>query len=174
MTVVEVQCQIADDITRFILFKCMSPTRRSVRRTWTIQIRVVRATLVGLEHRLEETMSSKPKVAVVDFVHVRYAVEHHIATITLDRPERRNALNYRAYDELESAFRIASSEADVRCVIVTGADPAFCSGDDVREIMAGPTSIARAERRADPKPTPAAMAALQCECPVIAAINGAA
>ena len=119
-------------------------------------------------------MSLEPKVPAADFVHVRYAVEHHVATITLDRPERRNALNYRAYDELESAFRIASSESDVRCVIVTGADPAFCSGDDVREIMAGPTSVARAERRADPKPTPAAMAALACECPVIAAINGPA
>jgi enoyl-CoA hydratase/carnithine racemase len=119
-------------------------------------------------------MSSDSKVAAADFVHVRYAVEHHVATITLDRPERRNALNYRAYDELESALRIASSDSEVRCVIVTGADPAFCSGDDVREIMAGPTSVARAERRADPKPTPAAMAALECECPVIAAINGPA
>ncbi|HUO92820.1 MAG TPA: enoyl-CoA hydratase/isomerase family protein, partial [Rhizomicrobium sp.] len=90
-------------------------------------------------------MSSEPKAAAADFVHVRYAVENHIATITLDRPDRRNALNYRAYDELESAFRIASSDIDVRCVIVTGADPAFCSGDDVREIMAGPTSVVRAE-----------------------------
>ena len=109
-----------------------------------------------------------------DFVHVRYTVEDHIATIVLDRPERRNALNYRAYDELESAFRIASADTDVRCAIVTGSDPAFCSGDDVREIMAGPTSVTRAERRASPKPTPAAQAALACECPVIAAINGPA
>ena len=108
-------------------------------------------------------MSPKPNLAAPDFVHVRYVIEHHVATITLDRPERRNALNYRAYDELESAFRLASADIDVRCVIVTGADPAFCSGDDVREIMTGPTSVARAERRADPKPTPAAMAALECE-----------
>src|SRR5580698_47451 len=114
------------------------------------------------------------QLAAHDFVHVRYTVEDHIATIVLDRPERRNALNYRAYDELESAFRIASVDTDVRCAIVTGRDPAFCSGDDVREIMAGPTSVARAERRASPKPTPAAQAALACECPVIAAINGPA
>jgi enoyl-CoA hydratase/carnithine racemase len=114
------------------------------------------------------------QLAAHDFVHVRYTVEDHIATIVLDRPERRNALNYRAYDELESAFRIASADTDVRCAIVTGRDPAFCSGDDVREIMAGPTSVARTERRASPKPTPAAQAALACECPVIAAINGPA
>jgi enoyl-CoA hydratase/carnithine racemase len=59
-------------------------------------------------------------------------------------------------------------------VIVTGADPAFCSGDDVREIMSGPDSVSHRERRATPRPTPAAMAALACECPVIAAINGPA
>src|ERR1700722_20409691 len=109
-------------------------------------------------------MSSDSKVAAADFVHVRYGVEHHIATITLDRPERRNALNYRAYDELESAFRIGSSDSDVRCVIVTGADPAFCSGDDVREIMAGPTSLSAAPPPATVRhrPTPAAMAGLEC------------
>jgi enoyl-CoA hydratase/carnithine racemase len=124
--------------------------------------------------RTEEMMPGTAKIAAADFKHTVFKVESHIATVTLDRPDRRNALNYRAYDELESAFRIASADTDVRCAIVTGSDPAFCSGDDVREIMAGPASPARAERRADPKPTPAAMAALACEIPVIAAINGPA
>jgi len=119
-------------------------------------------------------MTSPAKIAVADFQHTNFLVEDHVAIVTLNRPERRNALNYRAYDELESAFRIVSSDSGIRCLIVTGADPAFCSGDDVREIMAGPSSPARAERRADPKPTPAAMAALACEIPVIAAVNGAA
>lgn len=111
-----------------------------------------------------------------DFVHTRWQLIDHIATITLDRPERRNALNYRAYDELEAAFRLASSAPEVRCVIVTGADPAFCSGDDVREIMAGPQALSRGPSRpvTRHKPTPAAMAALDCECPVIAAVNGPA
>ncbi|HUO91581.1 MAG TPA: enoyl-CoA hydratase-related protein [Rhizomicrobium sp.] len=119
-------------------------------------------------------MPSPAKLAVADFTHTLFGVENHVATITLNRPERRNALNYRAYEELESAFRIATADPEIRCLIVTGADPAFCSGDDVREIMAGPSSVARAERRADPRPTPAAMAALACEIPVIAAVNGAA
>lgn len=109
-----------------------------------------------------------------EFVHTRFERRDHIATITLDRPERRNALNYRAYDELEQAFRIASADEDIRCVIVTGADPAFCSGDDVREIMAGPNAASRKERTSEPRPTPAAMAALECTCPVIAAVNGPA
>ena len=107
---------------------------------------------------------------------VTYDVADHIATITLNRPARRNALNWDAYAKLEAAFRRAVSDEDARCVIVTGADPAFCSGDDVGEIMAGPDAFAK--RKAPPivryQPTPAAIAALECDKPVIAAVNGAA
>lgn len=107
---------------------------------------------------------------------VTYDVADHIATITLNRPARRNALNWDAYAKLEAAFRRAVSDEDARCVIVTGADPAFCSGDDVGEIMAGPDAFVK--RKAPPivryQPTPAAIAALECDKPVIAAVNGAA
>ncbi|WP_085809934.1 enoyl-CoA hydratase/isomerase family protein [Sphingomonas sp. TZW2008] len=107
---------------------------------------------------------------------VTYAVADHVATITLNRPHRRNALNWDAYAKLEAAFRRAVTDEDARCVIVTGADPAFCSGDDVGEIMAGPDAFA--SRKAPPvvrhQPTPAAIAALECDKPVIAAVNGAA
>ena len=107
---------------------------------------------------------------------VFYNVEAHVATITLNRPERRNALNFDAYDRLEAAFRRAASDPEARCVIVTGADPAFCSGDDVREIMAGPRAVSAMPPppTVRHKPTPAAMAALECDKPVIAAVNGAA
>jgi enoyl-CoA hydratase/carnithine racemase len=107
---------------------------------------------------------------------VTYAVEDHIATITLNRPERRNALNYEAYERLEAAFRRAVNDPEARCVIVTGADPAFCSGDDVREIMAAPppAAVSAAGPVVRHRPTPAAMAALECDKPVIAAVNGAA
>ncbi len=121
-------------------------------------------------------MSQRALPSIDDFSCTLYALQDHVATITLNRAERRNALSYRAYDELESAFRAASADADVRCVIVTGADPAFCSGDDVREIMTGPAATSRAQRgmTVHHRPTPAAMAALECECPVIAAVNGPA
>jgi enoyl-CoA hydratase/carnithine racemase len=104
---------------------------------------------------------------------VTLAVDGHVAVITLDRPHRRNALNYRAYDQLEAAFRTASADPEVRCVVVTGADPAFCSGDDVGEIMAGPKRVS-ATPAAAATATPAAIAALECSKPVIAAVNGAA
>src|SRR2546421_460676 len=66
---------------------------------------------------------------------LQYGVQDHIATVTLDRPEVKNALNRELYARLEQAFRDAHRDVDVRCVIVTGAGSAFCSGDDVREIM---------------------------------------
>ena len=107
---------------------------------------------------------------------LQYDVRDHIATVVLDRPEVKNALNRELYARLEQAFRDADHDAEVRCVIVTGAGSAFCSGDDVKEIMLAPGADTPATRQREPKPrpTPAAMAVLECDKPVIAAVNGAA
>ncbi len=121
-------------------------------------------------------MVPKPGIPPEEFVHTGYALAQHVLTVTLDRPARRNALNWRAYDELESAFIAADADPEVRCVILTGADPAFCSGDDVAEIMAGPEG-GISQRKASVihhRPTPASIAVLECSKPVIAAVNGAA
>jgi enoyl-CoA hydratase/carnithine racemase len=118
----------------------------------------------------------RAEVQAMEFDLVRYGVERHVARITLDRPERRNALNREAYRQLEGAFLEAQRDPEVRCVVLTGTDPAFCSGDDVREIMAGPereTTVARL-RQVRPRPTPAAIAVLECDRPVVAAVNGPA
>jgi enoyl-CoA hydratase/carnithine racemase len=105
---------------------------------------------------------------------IRYEVADHVVTITLNRPERRNALNRLAYNEIETAFQQAAADPVARCVIVTGADPAFCSGEDVREVMAAPKAETTRAPFVRHPPTPAAMAALECDKPVIAAVNGAA
>src|SRR5581483_3572141 len=107
---------------------------------------------------------------------LRYDVTDHIATVVLDRPEVKNALNRELYGRLEQAFLDAHRDQEVRCVIVTGEGSAFCSGDDVREIMLSPQAEtpARRQREPQPRPTPAAMAVLECDKPVIAAVNGAA
>ncbi|MCP4005516.1 MAG: enoyl-CoA hydratase [bacterium] len=112
----------------------------------------------------------------MEFDVVQYAVSQNIATVTLNRPDVRNALNWAAYAQLEAAFRNAQKDPEVRCVILTGADPSFCSGDDVREIMAGSSGEATGQRlrAVRPRPTPAALAVLECDRPVIAAVNGAA
>ena len=111
-----------------------------------------------------------------DFTCVLYAVTDHIAVITLNRPERRNALNHRAYAEIEWAFKAANADPLVRCVVVTGSDPAFCSGEDVKEMMTGEVAAPANPRPVAVRqaPTPAAMAAIECEKPVIAAVNGSA
>lgn len=108
-----------------------------------------------------------------EFQHTLYAVRDHVAEITLNRPQRRNALNPRAYAEIEAAFRAVQADSDVRCVIVTGADPAFCAGEDVKEMMTGERRPEMTKTVRHP-PTPAAMAALECDRPVIAAVNGPA
>lgn len=92
----------------------------------------------------------------------------HVDLVSINRPEVRNALRYETYDELERAVRTTTA----RCMVITGVDPAFCSGDDVRAVMGGgdgpkPTAVA-------PRLTPAAAALLNTDVPIVAAVNGAA
>lgn len=58
-----------------------------------------------------------------------------IATITLNRPERLNALTFAVYRELTDTFAALREERDVRVVVITGAGRAFCSGGDVHDII---------------------------------------
>ncbi len=101
-----------------------------------------------------------------------YVVDGQVGIITLNRPEARNALTWRTYALLEDAVRTTTA----RCLVITGTDPAFCSGDDVKLVMGGgerPPDVASAER-GGPRLTPAAAALLLTDVPVIAAVNGAA
>jgi enoyl-CoA hydratase/carnithine racemase len=58
-----------------------------------------------------------------------------IATITLNRPERLNAITFEVYRELTDAFAALRDEKEVRVIVITGAGRAFCSGGDVRDII---------------------------------------
>src|SRR3954462_6178850 len=64
-----------------------------------------------------------------------YEQSDGIATITLNRPERLNAITYDVYHELTDFFARLADEPDVRVVLVTGEGRAFCSGGDVRDII---------------------------------------
>lgn len=101
---------------------------------------------------------------------LRYEEHDHVGVITLDRPEARNALTFTTYAELEDAVRSTSA----RCLVVTGADPAFCSGDDVKQIMVTAGERVSSGLATVPRLTPAADALLHTDVPVIAAVNGAA
>lgn len=61
--------------------------------------------------------------------------EHGVATITLNRPERLNALTFEVYRELTDLFAALREEKDVRVVVITGSGRAFCSGGDVHDII---------------------------------------
>ena len=64
-----------------------------------------------------------------------YEQHDRIGTITLNRPERLNAITFEVYHELTEFFAKLRDEKDVRVVVITGAGRAFCSGGDVRDII---------------------------------------
>ena len=67
--------------------------------------------------------------------HVRLAVDGKVATITLDRPDKKNTLTFESYAEIVDLFRAAAKEKAVKAFVVTGAGGNFCSGGDVFEII---------------------------------------
>ena len=99
--------------------------------------------------------------------------ETSVARITLNRPERLNALTFEVYDELRNTFRALNGEPEVRAVVITGAGRGFCSGGDVEDIIG-----ALFERDFEgllefTRMTCDLIAAMrQCRQPVIGALNG--
>jgi len=71
------------------------------------------------------------------YEHIIYAKEDHIATITLNRPEKMNAVTGRTMGELAQAIEEVQNDDDVRAVILTGAGRGFCAGFDVSQMVAG-------------------------------------
>ncbi len=65
----------------------------------------------------------------------RHDSDTGVAVLTLDRPDRLNALTFEVYDELRRAFYALSEEDGVRVIVITGAGRAFCSGGDVEDII---------------------------------------
>ena len=103
----------------------------------------------------------------------RHDIDTGVATITLNRPDRMNALTFDVYDELHSTFRALNDEPGVRAVIVTGAGKAFCSGGDVHDIIGALISRDAGELLAFTRMTcDLVLAIRQCRCPVVAALNG--
>jgi enoyl-CoA hydratase/carnithine racemase len=74
-----------------------------------------------------------PKRARVHYKNIQYEVDDHIATLTLHRPERMNAMNIPTIVEFLDAIDHVDADDDVRCVIVTGAGRAFCAGADLQD-----------------------------------------
>lgn len=83
-----------------------------------------------MSSRQENSQKSRPES-------FRYELDEAtgVATVTLDRPERLNALTFEVYRELTDFFVVLDREPGVRSVLLTGAGKAFCSGGDVEDII---------------------------------------
>ena len=107
---------------------------------------------------------------------IRLEVADRVATVTLNRPERRNAFTRSMIDAWAAALAECRVRADVHVVVVTGAGKAFCSGGDIQELMGEGLARSAAEQRAligeHVHRIPLTLA--DTDKPVIAAINGAA
>jgi enoyl-CoA hydratase/carnithine racemase len=107
--------------------------------------------------------------------HFRYdaSSDGKVATITLDRPERRNPLTFDAYAELRDLFRALALATDVKVVVITGSDGHFCSGGDVHDIIGPLTRMAMPELLAFTRMTGDVVLAMRtCPQPIVAAVDG--
>jgi enoyl-CoA hydratase/carnithine racemase len=96
-----------------------------------------------------------------------------VATITLNRPERLNALTFEVYTELRDTFRALDTEPGVRAVIITGTGRAFCTGGDVEDIIGALFSRDAAGLLEFTRLTGDLILSIrQCRRPVVAALNG--
>jgi enoyl-CoA hydratase/carnithine racemase len=96
-----------------------------------------------------------------------------VATITLDRPERLNALTFEVYRELREAFVALDTEPGVRAVLITGSGKAFCSGGDVEDIIGALFGRDYRGLLAFTRDTGALiLAMLRCRRPIVGALNG--
>ena len=96
-----------------------------------------------------------------------------VATITLNRPDKKNPLTFDSYEELRDLFRDLAYASDVRAIVLTGADGNFCSGGDVFEIIEPLTRMAMPDLLAFTRMTGDVVKAMR-KCPqiIVAAIDG--
>jgi enoyl-CoA hydratase/carnithine racemase len=105
----------------------------------------------------------------------RYEEAGAIATITLNRPDRLNALTFDVYAELSDLFQALTSRQGIKCVVITGEGRGFCSGGDVEAIIGQLLNRNMVELIAFTRMTGALIRRIrECTKPVVAAINGVA
>jgi enoyl-CoA hydratase/carnithine racemase len=102
-----------------------------------------------------------------------WTVAGRVATITLDRPERKNPLTFDSYAELRDTFTALAGPTDVRAVVLTGAGGNFCSGGDVHDIIAPLLQMSLPRQLEFTRMTGALVRAMRhCPQPIVAAVDG--
>ena len=72
----------------------------------------------------------------VVFETLRFKIDHFVAHVTLNRPEVKNAMNFRMVTELQHVFEMLRDVRDVRCIVLRGEGATFCAGGDIKEMRA--------------------------------------
>jgi enoyl-CoA hydratase/carnithine racemase len=105
--------------------------------------------------------------------HVRFEVAGKVATLTLDRPDKKNPLTFDSYAELSDLFRAAAKDKGVKAFVVTGAGENFSSGGDVFEIIGPLVEMPTADLLEFTRMTGELVKAMRaCPQPIVAAIDG--
>jgi enoyl-CoA hydratase/carnithine racemase len=112
-------------------------------------------------------------LAAYEARHFSYRFDSGVATLLLNRPERKNPLTFDSYAELRDLFLAMGKSSDVKAVVLTGAGGHFCSGGDVHDIIGPLTQMAMPELLAFTRMTGDVVKAMRaCPQPVVAAIDG--
>ena len=93
-----------------------------------------------------------------------------VATVTLNRPEARNAISSELHRQLDETIEGLDGRDDVRCMVLTGADPAFCAGMDLKPLANDERAVQQQPQRTPTRRTTGMMPPHQT--PIIGAING--
>ncbi len=105
--------------------------------------------------------------------HFKFAVASGVATISLNRPERKNPLTFDSYAELRDLFRSLCYAEDVKSIVITGEGENFCSGGDVHDIIGPLTKLDMPGLLAFTRMTGDLVKAMRaCPQPIVAAIDG--
>jgi enoyl-CoA hydratase/carnithine racemase len=106
-------------------------------------------------------------------IHFQWSFSDGVATITLNRPERKNPLTFDSYAELRDTFRALVYVQDVKAIVMRGAGGNFCSGGDVHDIIGPLVEMEMTELLAFTRMTGDVVMAMRgCPQPIIAAVNG--
>jgi enoyl-CoA hydratase/carnithine racemase len=126
--------------------------------------------LSGEPHQLPGNRTS---LASYEARHFLFTVAQGVATLTLNRPERKNPLTFDSYAELRELFRALAYADDVKAVVLNGAGENFCSGGDVHDIIGPLTKLDMPGLLAFTRMTGDVVKAMRaCPQPVVAAIDG--
>ena len=107
----------------------------------------------------------------IKFETVLYEKKDRVAVITLNRPDRLNAINLQMNSDLVDALETAKNDDNVRSIVITGAGRAFCAGADVGEFASG--EFSQGKKRDKPKFI-GPYNFFHLDKPIVAAVNGVA